>query len=74
MERAALEAEIAALVVAWRTRALWWVREDWMPTTDEERRWALERIARRADRSTWIRTKEIDQWLSARCNEVSVGS
>lgn len=50
----AFETELRTLIEANRTRALWWLPRDFFPTTNEQSRRILERIAARGDRATWV--------------------
>jgi hypothetical protein len=74
MDRASLEAEIDAFVELYRDRCLWFVRRDYVPRTDDERRWALTEIQRRGDRSAFTRAGELKRWLSAISSAASAAS
>ena len=54
-----LRAEIDAFVEIERVHALWWLRADWRPRTDAERFWILDQIERRADRATFVATRQL---------------
>ena len=74
VEPEALHREIDALVEAQRDRCLWFLRADYLPCTDDERRWLLDEIQRRADRATFTRAAELKRWLSPPSNAASVVS
>ncbi len=74
MSRIMFEREVDALIDTQRARALWFVRDDWYPSTDEERRRALDQIQRRADRETFVRAGELKKWLLLDSKNASVGS
>lgn len=74
VDRATLEQEVDAFVAAQRHRCLWFVRRDYLPSTDDERRWVLTEIQRRADRATFVRASELKQWLSPISSAASVDS
>lgn len=63
MDRDALTAEIDAFVDAQRDRSLWFLAHDYHPQTDDERRWVLSEIQRRADRATFVRAAELKRCL-----------
>lgn len=69
-----LASRIDRLVDENRTRALWFLRPDWYPSTREERVRALEYIERRADRETFRRAAVLRRWLSQTSSAPSVGS
>jgi len=64
MDRDALTAEIDAFVDAQRDRSLWFLARDYHPKTDDERRWILSEIQRRADRATFVRAAELKRCLA----------
>lgn len=74
MDRATLEREVDAFVAAQRDRCLWFMRRDYLPHTDDERRWVLTEIQRRADRATFVRASELERWLSPISNAASAES
>jgi hypothetical protein len=55
--------EVRALIEANRARALWSWPLDYFPDNPESTRRALERIAARGDRATYIRARELLQQL-----------
>ena len=52
------------LVDEYRRRCLWFLRDDYYPTTDEERLRVLEYIQTHGDRSAYVRAAEVRRWLS----------
>jgi MoxR-like ATPase len=74
VDRATLEREVDAFVAAQRDRCLWFMRRDYLPHTDDERRWVLTEIQRRADRATFVRASELERWLSPISNAASAES
>lgn len=74
MDRATLLREIDMFVDAQRDRCLWFVRRDYLPQTDDDRRWVLTQIQSRADRATFIRAGELKRWLSPTFSDVSADS
>jgi hypothetical protein len=74
MDRQALIEEIDAFVDDHRDHCLWFVRTDFRPTTDEERRWVLTQIQRRSNQSAFARAATLKRWLSPRSNDASAAS
>ncbi len=62
------------LVDEYRQRCLWFLREDYYPTTDAERLRILEYIQRHGDLIAFCRAAEVRQWLLQRSSEASAGS
>jgi hypothetical protein len=48
----------------YRNHCLWFVREDYYASTDEERRWVLDCIERYGDVTAYRRVAQVRQWLS----------
>lgn len=69
-----IEDAVNALVDEYRDRALWFLRENFYPETDEERLRTLDYIARRADMATFRRVAELRQCLLRSSSEKSAGS
>ena len=65
---------INALVDAYRTRCLWYLRPDYYPLTDDARRRVLDAIASNGDRDAFVRAAALRQWLSLPSNERSAVS
>lgn len=72
-DRDALDAEIDRLIEENRDRALWFLREDFRPTTDAERLRALDYIGRRADLATFRKVSELRECLLQSSSERSAG-
>ena len=51
------------LVDEYRHRCLWFLRDDYYPTTDDEQLRVLDYIQRYGDRSAYVRAAEVRQWL-----------
>ncbi len=64
MESERLHLVIDELVAEERARSLWSLREDFLPRTDDERRWVLGEIQKRADRATFACASELKRWLA----------
>jgi hypothetical protein len=62
------------LVDEYRVRCLWFLREDFYPTTLEERLRTLAYIERYGDREAFRRAGELRQWLSRNSSARSAGS
>ena len=62
------------LVDEYRHRCLWFLRDDYYPTTDEERLRVLGYIQRHGDRRAYVRAAEARQWLSRASSATSAGS
>jgi hypothetical protein len=65
---------IDALVDECRGRALWFVRPDYYPRTDDERRRTLEAIQKHGDVATFQRAARLHEWLSRHSSAASAGS
>ena len=65
---------IHRLVDEQRVRCLWFLREDFYPTTLEERLRVLGYIERYGDREAFRRAGELRQWLSRNSSAPSAGS
>jgi hypothetical protein len=63
-ETTAVTEAVNSLVDEYRHRCLWFLRDDYYPTTDDERHRVLEYIQRYGDRGAYLRAAEIRQWLS----------
>ena len=62
------------LVDEYRVRCLWFLREDYYPTTDEQRIQVLAYIQRYGDREAYRRAAEIRRWLSPTSSAPSAAS
>jgi hypothetical protein len=58
------EEAVDALVDEYRRRCLWFLREDYYPTTDPERLRVLALIERHGDREAFRRAAEVRRWFS----------
>lgn len=62
------------LVDEYRTRCLWYLREDYYPDTPAEQERVLTLIVRHGDLQAFRRVAELRAWLSHRSSETSAGS
>ncbi len=58
------EAELRRLVDQYRSRCLWFLREDYYPLTAADREWILDLIERHGDLEALRRVTELRTWLS----------
>ena len=65
--------EVEALVRAYRTRCLWYLREDYFPETSEDAIRVLEMIERHADRSGYVKARKLREWLLRHSRGKSAG-
>jgi hypothetical protein len=70
----ALEEAVNRLVDEYRLRCLWFLRENYYPTTDADRRRILRAIQRHGDRVAFEKAGELLRWLSRNSSETSAGS
>jgi hypothetical protein len=68
------EEAVNALVDEYRRRCLWFLREDYYPTTLEQRLRVLDYIQRHGDREAYRRAAEVREWCSASSNGTSAAS
>jgi hypothetical protein len=68
------EEAVDQLVDEYRRRCLWFLREDYYPTTLEERLKVLEYIQRYGDREAYRRAGEVRRWCSPSSSETSAVS
>lgn len=54
---------LTPLVVRYRERCLWFLREDFVPTTVAEGLVALEHIEKHGDRNAFIEARRLRKWL-----------
>lgn len=71
MEPDASENPIRRLVDDYRTRCLWFLREDYYPTTAAECERVLRLIERYGDLRAFRRVAGLRKWLSHRSSETS---
>ena len=62
------------LVDEYRHRCLWFLREDYYPTTDDQRLRVLGCIERYGDLAGYRRAAEVRRWLSRISSAPSAGS
>jgi len=74
LEKGDLDAEVRRVVDEYRSRCLWFLREDYYPRSSEEILRVLRQIERYGDREAFRRTTAIRQWLSRSSNARSAGS
>jgi hypothetical protein len=68
------EAELRSLVDDYRTRCLWFLRDDLYPETPQEALRVLEQIERHGDREAFVRAGRIRRWLSQTSSAPSAAS
>jgi len=66
--------EVNQLADEYRDQCLWFLRRDFYPGTDAERRQILEHIMRHGDQRAFRRAAEVRRWLSQPSSAGSVGS
>jgi len=64
---------VHALVDEYRTRCLWYLREDYFPQTPAEACKVLEAIERHGDRIAFRKAAPLRQWLSRNTSAPSAG-
>jgi len=74
MPSATPEAELRTLVDEYRTRCLWFLRDDLYPQTPDEAFRVLREIERHGDREAFIRAGRIRRWLSQTSSAPSAAS
>ncbi len=65
---------IDAFVEECRGDALWFLRPDYLPRTDDERRRVLHAIQKHADLERYQRAARLQQWLSRYSSGASASS
>jgi hypothetical protein len=73
-EHAEIASRIDRLIDEYRLRCLWFLRSDYLPSTDADRSRVLEYIERHGDRDGFRRARELRRWLSLNSSEASAGS
>ena len=66
-----IDKRILSLIEEYRDRCLWFLRSDYVPTTNDEIIQVLTYIERYGDRNAYIRSEEIKRWLSRHSKERS---
>lgn len=69
-----LDEQIDDLVDEQRIACLWFLRPDYLPSTDEERLSALELIQKHGDLAAFRRAGILKRWLSQTSSATSAGS
>jgi hypothetical protein len=69
-----MDAEFRRLVDDYRSRCLWFLREDYYPETAAARRRVLHAIERHGDLQALRRVAELRAWLSRESSETSAVS
>jgi hypothetical protein len=62
------------LLAAYRTRCLWHLREDYVPSTPADILRVLEAIEARADRGGYVKARQLRQWLLQHSSAPSAAS
>jgi hypothetical protein len=70
---AAVMQKVRVLVDEYRTRCLWYLREDYYPQTPAEACRVLESIEKHGDVIAFRKAAKLRQWLSRISNERSAG-
>jgi hypothetical protein len=73
-EREAVLEQVRALVREVRDSSLWFLDAEFLPMREEDALRALRWIERRADRQTYVRARELREWLLRTSNAASAGS
>lgn len=73
-EESRVAAAVRKLVDDYRARCLWFLREDYYPSTREERLRILEYIERHGDREAYRKAGAIRQWLLRNSSAKSAAS
>jgi hypothetical protein len=68
------EADLRRLVDEYRSRCLWFLREDYYPSTPSERERVLDLIATHGDLHAFRRVAELRQWLLQSSSDASAAS
>ena len=67
------EVECRRFVDEYRSRCLWFLREDFYPATPAERENVLQQIEQHGDREAFRRVAQFRTWLSHDSSETSAG-
>lgn len=65
--------ELRRFVDEYRSRCLWFLREDYYPATPAEREEVLRQIEQHGDREAFRRVAQFRTWLSQHSSETSAG-
>lgn len=74
MTPAPIDTAFRALVDRYRDRCLWFLREDYYPSTAAERDTVLDHIERYGDLEAFQATAEMRAWLSRHSSDTSAAS
>ena len=74
MDPSEVREKVRKLVLQHRARCLWFLREDFTPSSPEEMLRVLEHIKRNGDRQAFLDASELSTWLSHHSSETSVNS
>lgn len=69
-----MQSDFDALVEAYRTRCLWFLRQDYVAKTPAEKLRVLSYIERHGDLDAFRRSATLRTWLSRHFSEASAGS
>ena len=69
-----IDAAVRALIDQYRSRCLWFLREDYYPTNDAERARVLSQVERHGDVEAFRRVAAIRSWLSHNSSDASSAS
>ena len=64
---------LAPLVAKYRSRCLWFLREDFMPTTPGEALLVLDCLEKHGDREAFVEARRVREWLSRTFSATSAG-
>ena len=73
MDRESTHEIVNRLIDEYRDRCLWFMRQDYYPSTPEEQERVLTLIQRYGDAAAWRRANELRTWLLQRSSETSAG-
>jgi hypothetical protein len=74
VEASEVRERVRNLVREHRAQCLWFLREDFVPSSREEMLRALEHIKRNGDRKAFLDASELSTWLSHHTSETSATS
>jgi hypothetical protein len=74
LARDEVQRAVDRLVEECRVECLWYVRPDYLPSTDEERLAILDAIQQRSTREVFQRAGVLKTWLSRHCSDGSAAS
>ena len=74
LARDEVQRAVDRLVEECRVECLWFIRPDYLPSTDEERLAILDAIQERSTREVFQRAGVLKTWLSRHCSDGSAAS